>query len=103
MHHSAERLDWRAAHKEHPLDTIYTTEPINLPAFIMGFDLEIIIAVITFHGIRAIYIHSNVRLPLGSIRVLIGAPELHHWHHDLDRNAGNYTNISQLMDLAFGT
>jgi hypothetical protein len=25
--------------------------------------------------------------------VLIGAPELHHWHHDRDREAGNYANI----------
>jgi|GEM_PF-5562238 len=35
--------------------------------------------------------------------MLIGSPELHHWHHDLNRNAGNYANISPLMDIAFGT
>ena len=35
--------------------------------------------------------------------MLIGAPELHHWHHDKARDAGNYANISPLMDLAFGT
>jgi sterol desaturase/sphingolipid hydroxylase (fatty acid hydroxylase superfamily) len=35
--------------------------------------------------------------------VLIGAPELHHWHHDRDRDAGNYANISPLMDWMFGT
>lgn len=103
VHHSAERLDWLAAHREHPLDTIYTTGLINLPAFIMGFDLNVIIAVIAFRGVWAIYIHSNVRFPIGPIRMLIGAPELHHWHHDLDRNAGNYANISPLMDILFGT
>jgi sterol desaturase/sphingolipid hydroxylase (fatty acid hydroxylase superfamily) len=59
--------------------------------------------IIAFRGVWAIYIHSNVRLPIGPIRMLIGAPELHHWHHDLDRNAGNYANISPLMDVAFGT
>jgi sterol desaturase/sphingolipid hydroxylase (fatty acid hydroxylase superfamily) len=37
------------------------------------------------------------------LRVLIGAPELHHWHHDRDRDAGNYANISPLMDILFGT
>ena len=51
----------------------------------------------------AIYIHSNVRLPIGPLRLLIGAPELHHWHHDRDRDAGNYANMSPLMDLLFGT
>jgi sterol desaturase/sphingolipid hydroxylase (fatty acid hydroxylase superfamily) len=35
--------------------------------------------------------------------MLIGAPELHHWHHDRDRDAGNYANISPLMDIIFGT
>src|SRR5213078_4767691 len=51
----------------------------------------------------AIYIHANVRLPIGPLRMLIGAPELHHWHHDRDRDAGNYANLSPLMDLLFGT
>lgn len=103
VHHSAEHLDWLAAHREHPLDTIYTVGLINLPAFLLGFPLETIAGIIAFRGIWAIYIHSNVRLPLGPLRILIGASELHHWHHDLDRQAGNYANISPLMDIIFGT
>lgn len=103
IHHSAEHLDWLAAHREHPLDTIYTMALINTPAFILGFQLETLAGLMAFRGLWAIYIHSNVRLPIGPLRVLIGAPELHHWHHDKDRDAGNYANISPLMDLAFGT
>jgi sterol desaturase/sphingolipid hydroxylase (fatty acid hydroxylase superfamily) len=76
---------------------------INLPAFLLGFPLETLAGFIAFRGIWAIYIHSNVRLPIGPLRMLIGAPELHHWHHDRDRDAGNYANISPLMDLLFGT
>ena len=103
VHHSAEQLDWLAAHREHPIDSIYTIGLINLPVFVMGFPLEAIAGVIAFRGIWAIYIHSNVRLPIGPLRMLIGAPELHHWHHDLNRDAGNYANISPIMDLIFGT
>ncbi|MCB9448349.1 MAG: sterol desaturase family protein [Flavobacteriales bacterium] len=103
VHHSAEHLDWLAAHREHPLDSIYTIGLINLPAFILGFPLETIAGLIAFRGIWAIYLHSNVRFPIGPLRVLIGAPELHHWHHDLNRDAGNYANISPLMDVIFGT
>jgi sterol desaturase/sphingolipid hydroxylase (fatty acid hydroxylase superfamily) len=103
IHHSAEHLDWLAAHREHPVDTIYTLSLINLPAFLLGFPVQSLAILAAFRGIWAIYIHSNVRLPLGPARVLIGAPELHHWHHDRDRNAGNYANISPLMDLLFGT
>jgi len=103
VHHSAEHLDWLASHREHPVDTIYTIGLINLPAFIMGFHLEVLAGLIAFRGIWAIYIHSNVKLPLGPLRVLIGSPELHHWHHDLERDRGNYANISPLMDVLFGT
>lgn len=103
VHHSSEHLDWLAAHREHPLDSLYTIGIINLPAFIMGFPLETLAGLIAFRGIWAIYIHSNVRLPLRFLRMFIGAPELHHWHHDLDRHAGNYANISPLMDILFGT
>jgi sterol desaturase/sphingolipid hydroxylase (fatty acid hydroxylase superfamily) len=103
VHHSAEHLDWLAAHREHPLDTVYTVGIINLPAFVLGFPLETLAAFITFRGVWAVYIHSNVRIPLGPFRVLVGSPELHHWHHDRDRDAGNYANISPLMDVLFGT
>ncbi|MBC7861545.1 MAG: sterol desaturase family protein [Bacteroidia bacterium] len=103
VHHTAEHLDWLAAHREHPLDTIYTVGLINLPAFILGFPLETLAGFIAFRGIWAIYIHSNVRLPIGPLKWFIGAPELHHWHHDIERDRGNYANISPLMDLIFGT
>lgn len=103
VHHSAQHLDWLAAHREHPLDSIYTVGLINLPAFVLGFNLEALAVIVAFRGIWAIYIHSNVRLPLGPLKILIGSPELHHWHHDIERDAGNYANISPLMDKLFGT
>lgn len=103
VHHSAEHLDWLAAHREHPLDSIYTVGLINLPAFVLGFPLTTLAGLIAFRGIWAIYIHSNVRLPIGPLRALLGAPELHHWHHARDRDAGNYANLSPLMDILFGT
>ena len=103
VHHSAEHLDWLAAHREHPLDTIYTMSLVNLPAMILGFPLETIAGFILFRGLWATYIHANVHLPIGPLRMLLGAPELHHWHHDKDRDTGNYANLSPLMDVLFGT
>ncbi|MDB6026751.1 MAG: hypothetical protein JWM68_2974, partial [Verrucomicrobiales bacterium] len=103
IHHSAEHLDWLAAHREHPIDSVYTIGLINLPAFVMGFPLETLAGLLAFRGVWAIFIHSNVRLPLGPLRILIGAPELHHWHHAKERDAGNYANISPIMDIIFGT
>lgn len=103
VHHTSEHLDWLAAHREHPLDTVYTMSLINLPVFLLGFPVQTLALLVAFRGLWAIYIHSNVRLPIGPLRWFIGAPELHHWHHDRNRHAGNYANISPLMDILFGT
>lgn len=103
IHHSAKHLDFLAAFREHPIDSIYTIGLINLPMIALGFDVRTLAGLVAFRGLWAIYIHSNVRMPIGPLRVLIGAPELHHWHHDLDRDAGNYANLSPLMDVIFGT
>lgn len=103
VHHSAKHLDWLAAHREHPLDTVYTVGLINLPAFVLGFPVETLAGLIAFRGLWAIYIHSNTRIPIGPLRMLVGSPELHHWHHDRARDAGNYANLSPLMDILFGT
>lgn len=103
IHHSSEHLDWVAAHREHPLDGIYTQLALNLPAFILGFPLQTLVGLIAFRGLWAIYIHSNVRIPLGPLRLLIGSPELHHWHHSRERYNCNYANLSPLMDVIFGT
>jgi sterol desaturase/sphingolipid hydroxylase (fatty acid hydroxylase superfamily) len=103
IHHSAEHLDWLAAHREHPVDSIYTILIVNIPVFALGFPIAALAQFAAFRGLWAILIHSNVRIPLGPLRVLLGAPELHHWHHDRDRDAGNYANVSPLMDILFGT
>ena len=103
VHHTAEHLDWLAAHREHPVDGLVTQAVINLPAFLLGVPLSTISWLIIFRGIWAIYIHSNVRFPLGPLRVLIGAPEIHHWHHSKERKPGNFANLSPLMDVIFGT
>ena len=103
IHHSSEHLDWLATYREHPIDTFYRVVLVNLPVFILGFPLVTLTALIVFRDIWALYLHSNVRLPLGPLRILIGAPELHHWHHGTQREARNFSNNSPLLDMLFGT
>ena len=103
VHHSTEHLDWVAAYREHPFDSIYTLTLVNLPAYLLGFPVGTLAAFLAFRGLWAVYLHSNVRLPIGPLRWFIGAPELHHWHHHKSRDAGNYANMSPIMDIIFGT
>jgi sterol desaturase/sphingolipid hydroxylase (fatty acid hydroxylase superfamily) len=104
VHHSAEHLDWLAAHREHPLDGIGTQLAANLPAFALGFPVAALAGLAAFRGLWAIFVHSNVRLPLGPLRVLFGAPELHHFHHArVGRTRHNFANVAPWIDLLFGT
>ncbi len=104
VHHSARHLDWLAAHREHPVDGLLTQLAINLPGLVLGVDLAMLAGLIAFRGLWAIFIHSNVRLPLGPLRVLLGAPELHHWHHlETAVTRHNFANLAPWTDVVFGT
>ena len=104
IHHSSRHLDWIAAHREHPVDGLLTQLAINLPAMALGVDLSLLAGLVAFRGLWAIFIHSNVRLPLGPLRVLFGAPELHHWHHlETTDTKHNFANLAPWPDLLFGT
>lgn len=104
IHHSSRHLDWIAAHREHPVDGLLTQLAINLPAMVLGVDVSLLAGLVAFRGLWAIFIHSNVRLPLGPLRVLFGAPELHHWHHlETTDTRHNFANLAPWTDLLFGT
>jgi sterol desaturase/sphingolipid hydroxylase (fatty acid hydroxylase superfamily) len=104
VHHSSLHLDWLAAHREHPVDGTLTMLCQNLPAFILGVPIEALAAFVAFRGMWAIFIHSNVRLPLGPLRWVFGAPELHHWHHAAtSRTTHNFANVAPWIDIVCGT
>ena len=103
VHHSAEHLDWLAAHREHPLDGLCTQLCQNLPAFVIGLHMPAVAWLIVFRGAWGIFIHSNVKIPIGPFRYLLGAPELHHWHHARCRTEHNFANLAPWLDVVFGT
>jgi len=104
VHHTAPRLDWLAAHREHPLDNLFTRVIENMPLIALGLPLHALAGFAMFRGMWALYIHSNVALNVGPLRYLIGSPRLHHWHHEPERGGRvNFANLSPLMDVAFGT
>ena len=104
VHHSATELDWMAAFREHPVDGMVTQLVINLPAMLLGVRTELLAYAFVFRGAWAIFVHCNVRVPLGPLRVLFGAPELHRWHHArVQRTAHNFANLAPYLDRLFGT
>lgn len=104
VHHSVEHLDWLAAHREHPLDGLSTQLFQNLPAMLLGAPFEALAGLAVLRGAWGVFIHSNVRIPLGPLRLLLGAPELHHWHHARGEvNEHNFANLAPWIDVLFGT
>jgi sterol desaturase/sphingolipid hydroxylase (fatty acid hydroxylase superfamily) len=104
VHHSSEELDWLAAHREHPLDGLFTQLLQNLPAILLGVHYELLAGLVVFRGAWAIFIHSNVTLSPGPLRYLLGAPELHHFHHAKTRETRhNFANLAPYLDVVFGT
>lgn len=104
VHHSVEHLDWLAAHREHPLDGIATQLLLNLPGMLLGVSFEAMGAIVVLRGMWAIFIHSNVSLPVGPLRYVLGEPALHHFHHArVPETKHNFANLAPYLDLAFGT
>jgi sterol desaturase/sphingolipid hydroxylase (fatty acid hydroxylase superfamily) len=104
VHHTAESLDWLAAHREHPLDGVTTQLAQNLPAMVLALSLREVGALVVIRGAWGVFIHSNVRLDVGWLRFALGAPALHHHHHarDVARTA-NFANLAPWIDVVFGT
>jgi sterol desaturase/sphingolipid hydroxylase (fatty acid hydroxylase superfamily) len=102
VHHSATELDWVAAHREHPLDTVWTATMLTWPWLALGVPTEVAGTWLAARGIWSIFLHANVDVPVGPFGVLFGSPRLHRLHHAVDGD-GNFANLSPLMDVVFGT
>jgi sterol desaturase/sphingolipid hydroxylase (fatty acid hydroxylase superfamily) len=104
VHHSARMLDWVAAHREHPLDGLWSQLTFNVPILLLGLNLEQAMPLLVLRSAWAVFIHSNVRMPLGPLGLLLGDPVLHRFHHarDVERPA-NFGNLAPYLDVLFGT
>lgn len=104
IHHSARTIDWVAAHREHPLDGLFSQVCLNLPAFFLGVGIHAVVPLFVLRGLVATFVHSNVRMPLGPLGLLFGDPVLHRWHHaKVARCRHNFANVAPYLDVLFGT
>lgn len=104
VHHSAKTVDWVAAHREHPLDGLFSQLCLNLPAFFLGVGVHAVVPLFVLRGLFATFVHTNVRIPLGPIGFLFGDPVLHRWHHArVGRCRHNFANVAPYLDVLFGT
>ena len=105
VHHSSQQLDWLAAARVHPLETVWNRLASLLPLFLLGFSGNITAFFGPLLAIYPIFIHCNVRWGYGWIGYVISSPAFHRWHHSADREAlnKNFSGLLPLFDFVFGT
>jgi sterol desaturase/sphingolipid hydroxylase (fatty acid hydroxylase superfamily) len=105
VHHSSEELDWLATYRVHPVDQIFNSTVIAVPAIALGFSAWPLIVYATVYRWHSMWLHSNVGIGAGPLSRLFATPRFHHWHHAdevqaYDRNFGGQLVI---WDRLFGT
>jgi sterol desaturase/sphingolipid hydroxylase (fatty acid hydroxylase superfamily) len=105
VHHSIEEMDWLAAARLHPLDSIFTRAVTVLPLYLLGFTAATFGAYVALTTLQALFIHANVRIRFGALRWVTATPEFHHWHHAAEPAATNKNFAGNLpvLDVIFGT
>jgi sterol desaturase/sphingolipid hydroxylase (fatty acid hydroxylase superfamily) len=103
VHHSAVELDWIAAHRQHPLETVWMLGVANLPALVLGFRLAPLTGLILAQKAYNAFLHANTRARYGRLTRLVASPQFHHWHHDRDSRDHNFAAALSILDVVFGT
>jgi sterol desaturase/sphingolipid hydroxylase (fatty acid hydroxylase superfamily) len=105
VHHSSEKLDWLAAARVHPLESVWNKLATLAPLFLLGFSPKLMMFFGPLLALYPIFIHSNVRWGYGWIGYVVSSPAFHRWHHSADSEAlnKNYGGLLPIFDFMFGT
>jgi sterol desaturase/sphingolipid hydroxylase (fatty acid hydroxylase superfamily) len=104
-HHSAERLYWVNAARDHPLGLFVLYGGSVVPLLLMGCNEKSLAMYFLFSVINGLFKHCNIDLRLGPLNWIFSMAELHRWHHstNLEEARHNYGANLLLWDIVFGT
>ena len=106
LHHSEESLNATTTLRHHWLEDMLRVVTIVLPMSML-FNLTSYGAgaVAFVIGLWPIFIHANVRLPLGPFTRVVAGPQVHRIHHSIEARHidHNYAAFFPLWDQLFGT
>ena len=105
VHHSAKRLWWWNATRQHPVDKAWFTFTEMLFPVLLGAEGH---ALALYFGVTAVCgfsQHCNIDIKLGPFYWFFNVVELHRWHHSKDaaQSDNNYGNNLIIYDRLFGT
>ena len=103
IHHSSETMDWLASFRQHPLEIILVTLAQNAPLVLLGVPLGAHAAVLVALKLATVFVHSNVRVPIGPLRFVVATPRFHHRHHQRNGAVANFASFLPLLDVLLGS
>ncbi|MEX1364235.1 MAG: sterol desaturase family protein [Nannocystaceae bacterium] len=103
VHHSAERMDWLASFRQHPLEILAVTLAQNAPLVLLGLPLGSHALVLLLVRLNTVFVHADLRIPRGWWSALVATPRFHHRHHARDEAPANFAAMFPWIDRVFGT
>lgn len=105
VHHSVEYMDWLAGSRNHVIQTFVDRCLAMVPLYLLGPEKSALDIYVTFAGLQAVLVHSNVGIPFGPLKYVFATPQYHHWHHSSEAPAidTNYAVHLPLYDMLFRT
>ena len=105
VHHAPGKLYWLNVGRFHPLEEGLQFVFDALPFLLLGVSESVLALYFVFYAVNGFFQHANTDVRLGWLNYVVSGPELHRWHHSLDRAEANHNfgNNIILWDLLLGT
>lgn len=105
IHHSSERLYWLNGERRHPLHAAIMAGPGLTVLVLLGAPASVVGLWLAFLAVHLAFQHSNLDYRVGPVRYLIGAAEVHRWHHKREYEDAqvNFGEFWMVWDHVFRT
>lgn len=103
VHHAIERVDVLVKARRHPLDDVLLVVVFGATGFALGVDSISLLAVAAIATLHGMVVHSNVIVRPCWADGLIVTPWVHHRHHGVDGQDGDYAGLLSVWDRLLGT
>lgn len=105
VHHSAKRLWWWNATRQHPVDKTWFTFTEMLFPVLLGAEGIVLSMYLGVTAVCGYSQHCNIDLKLGPLYWFFNVVDLHRWHHSKNpkESDNNYGNNLIIYDRLFGT
>jgi ornithine lipid hydroxylase len=105
VHHSADRLYWLNATREHVLEAIIITAIGPALLVIIGVPASVMAVLGCLEASFRVLQHSNLNLHWGPMHWIVNHNQQHRWHHSVQPGLAdaNYGTSLAIWDLLFGT